>query len=648
MPPYKLFFRLPMNFFWKNFYGERLWVFFYWASLIALPEDIISVEIPGYGGYYYFEFPLRYGDKPQKINSLPEGKDVSFIIRQPKRSEVNENWILIFSSPDLEIFESKRRAAETQPLRWKLSQDEKELCLKAARGALERFLSEDKKLSADKKIPLPRFWQKSDFGVALWVNGRLRGSRVLKGRSFAEGITEATMLACRDPRFKPLSAEELSDARIEITIFSDLRLPLSKKELERNEIYPEKGYVLEKDGKEGWFLPEVFNVRRFSNLNQFLGELAEQKAGIKRDMYKSAKISIFEVDDFIESRDHKRAISLHGPVVKQNLEFGIRNLEFRARMAADWLCRIQEPDGSIPPIIDPLTGRAMHQIDWPRLAFSVWALAEFGKAVNEEKYIKAAEKSHEYLTRYLIPSSQFMPPAFELTLAYFGQLSLSLNKSREAATAAEKILARLPGLSFEPITFSQIASFLKNLPGKNQHATLALENLSATLKENFERNTKRGLLMNLAVWAELVNTFIGVDNEFANQVAEWLKNKQLPTGAFPESTGSNSAASITPNLAWGYTRGTGKIFEVLAFEPEKNKAALDNVLKWLFSMQYDEENSYFIPSEIRPRIIGAFRHDYFNPDCWIDAAGHAILGVSRLFKKHGERNFSKSSTLASA
>ncbi len=35
---------------------------------------------------------------------------------------------------------------------------------------------------------------------------------------------------------------------------------------------------------------------------------------------------------------------------------------------------IQEPDGNFPPDMNPLTNRHT-QIDWPRLAFTAWALA---------------------------------------------------------------------------------------------------------------------------------------------------------------------------------------------------------------------------------------------------------------------------------
>ena len=291
-------------------------------------------------------------------------------------------------------------------------------------------------------------------------------------------------------------------------------------------------------------------------------------------------------------------------------------------MAADWLCRIQEPDGNIPPIINPLAGSkgSNSQVDWPRLAFTAWSLAEFGKAIKEEKYLRAAEKGFEYLKKYLLGSPELGIRNQELTLAYFGQLSLSLGKSRDATIAAEKILVRFPGLSFEPITFSQIASFFKETVKCDHRFRGTLENILIELKNRFESAPKNKEPMDLAVWAELVNMFKDSNPEFSQKVLEWLKIKQLSSGAFPESTISEFV----------YTRGTGKIFEVLAINPVRNRDALNRVLRWLLSMQYHEESAFAVPHEFHPAILGGFRHDYFNQEAWIDAAGHILLGGSRL------------------
>lgn len=205
-------------------------------------------------------------------------------------------------------------------------------------------------------------------------------------------------------------------------------------------------------------------------------------------------------------------------------------------------------------------------------------------------------------------------------------MALAIGKSNDAHTAAAKILERLNNLAFEPIALAQIAGFLKIALEQGivrAESRTYLDNLLKILKENFEKNLKNQTPLNLAVWAELVNTFVDVEQEFSDKVAEWLKEQQLSNGAFPESTISDFA----------YTRGTGKIFEVLALQPEKNKEAVTNALQWLLSMQYDEENTFFIPEEIRPKILGSFRHDYFNPEAWIDATGHALLGGAQFMGK---------------
>ncbi|MFY9461955.1 MAG: AMMECR1 domain-containing protein, partial [Candidatus Sungiibacteriota bacterium] len=452
----------------------------------------------------------------------------------------------------------------------------------------------------------------------------LRGSAVVENRNLGKGIAEAAIIASHDGRFKPLSFGELPYTRIEITVMSDLRLPLSEYERKKNVVYSEKGYLLKSGSAKGWYLPAVFNVRRFRNLEEFLGDLAQEKAGVRRDFHRDADVCMFEVNDFIESSNHQTSLQLAGPIVGTVFELKILNsgphiLDSRLRMAADWLCRIQEPDGNIPPVINPLTG-LQTQIDWPRLAFVAWSLAEFGKMINEEKYIQAAEKSADYLRKHLLGNYELRITNYELTLAYFGQLALASGRLPEAALAASKILDRLNSLNFEAIAFSQIASFFKKMSGADRRFLAPFENLAKILKENFDKNLKSRQPMSLAVWAELVNTFRDVEPEFSQKVAEWLMGNQLQNGAFSESTASDFV----------YTRGTSKIFEVLALEQEKNKEAIEKALDWLFSMQYDEENAFFVPEEIRPKILGAFRHDYFNHETWIDSAGHLLLGATRL------------------
>jgi len=71
----------------------------------------------------------------------------------------------------------------------------------------------------------------------------------------------------------------------------------------------------------------------------------------------------------------------------------------------------------------------------------------------------------------------------------------------------------------------------------------------------------------------------------------------------------------------------------LALEPEANEAALLSAARWLSTMQYDDQNLFFVVQSRRDLLRGAFRHDYQNTDAWIDAAGHVLLGLSRIMSR---------------
>ena len=506
----------------------------------------------------------------------------------------------------------------TPPLRWGLTDEEKKIAFRIARDAITVFLANGASLEKKYFLDLPRrFSIKTDVDVALWVDGKVRGSWIVEHDEIGGGIAKAAIGAVRDTRFKPLAEEELGKTRIEITVMNCPRIPLSLEERANTTIYSEKGYLLKDgNGRRGWFLPEVLNVKRFGNLQEFLGDLAEKKAGITREAFRNAKISVFEVDDFIESHDRSRPLCLRGPVV--DIGAPVVDSTFvipRARAAADWLCSIQETDGNMPPVINPLSGLEK-QINLPPLAFTALALVEFGRAAKEEKYIRAAKKSFAYLQKYLLMDTETRIVHHDVALAYVGQLALALGETMSALDAAECIKKRLSDIPREPITLLQIGNFFKQLKEFHRYAEIPIN----IAKKFFETEQARGGAQNLALWAEAVNASRGVDDAFSLRVEKWLVSRQLSDGSFPASTKGGLP----------YARGTGKIFEVLALNPEKNSAVIKKTLTWLVSMQYDRESAFFIRPEIYSNINGAFRHDDLNQEAWIDAAGHVLLGVARL------------------
>ncbi len=447
---------------------KQLKAIFNWLSGIVNQNDLILVERDGKREGYYFEFPLKFGDKPKKSAEFNESR-AGFFIRfsSGAKSAPEGEWHKIFSSPELEVYESKKRfeGKQFKPLRWGLNEEEKRTALKIARKSIEIFLKEKRiPKTIDFSFSLSGiFYLKTDLDVALWTNGVLRGSWVVENNFLGEGIIETAIFACRDTRFKPLEFDELKNTRIEITLFSDLKTPLSKGLIDKDEIFYDKGYLLKKGEKQGWFLPEVFNVLPFKNLKEFLFRLGTEKTFLQPEeiFNKRTEFFVFEVDDFIEGEGKEEILSLVGPVAQAGKSEG--EIKNSAISAADWLLKMQEPDGNFIPIINPLTGRTS-QIDWPRSLLAGWSLIEFGKATGDKKYIEAGRQNFSYGKKYLLDEQIIKKANNEgLDLAYLGQAALSLAYPQEARQCGEKILEKESQLKFEPILFSQVGSFFAEL-----------------------------------------------------------------------------------------------------------------------------------------------------------------------------------------
>jgi hypothetical protein len=100
----------------------------------------------------------------------------------------------------------------------------------------------------------------------------------------------------------------------------------------------------------------------------------------------------------------------------------------------------------------------------------------------------------------------------------------------------------------------------------------------------------------------------------------WYLSQKLPDGSFPGNTTSS----------YGYVRGTGKIFEVLALHDEYTESRYHDTLAWFYTMQYTPSNTFFVQENIRKEMYGGFRHDYVNSSVWIDANAHVLIGIARI------------------
>lgn len=186
----------------------------------------------------------------------------------------------------------------TEESYFELSDSEKIILLNLARKAMEKKIRYGKSIIPD----ATGFSQnlKADCGafVSLHINGKLRGciGRLVGDTPLFKMIQDmAVSSAIHDPRFYPVSPEELSAIDIELSVLSPLQkiTDIAEIELGKHGIYIMKGH------NSGVFLPQVATETGWS-LEEFLGHCARDKAGLDWDEWKTADIYIFTATIFGE------------------------------------------------------------------------------------------------------------------------------------------------------------------------------------------------------------------------------------------------------------------------------------------------------------------------------------------------------------
>jgi AMMECR1 domain-containing protein len=470
--------------------------------------------------------------------------------------------------------------------------------------------------------------------VSFWIEGSLRGCMVAYQLPLKKALQEATWRAARDPRFKPVLKEEQEKARLEITLLSlEGAIPFFQFR-EQKTIDPEKAYRVVYQNREGWLLPEVFNAVRFQGMEGFLKTLLTEKGGFRIDtrFLAQAKIEIFHVEDYIESEQKTQLLPLVGPLVKHRERYSsfdtqfVRDCKSLLHQAAEQLLGTQEDDGNIPPIIEPLSGKT-RQVDWVRLALSATALEIFGQVTGRETYRVGARKAGEYIWAHGYHHPYLDTSTRTLCRVYYGEYLWSAGRTDEAKSVAWETLKQIHLVRFEPILCLKGASFLLLFDERAFFKTA--QALFESVWQDFLKKQTSKKSFELALFPELVavaDKLFAFTQETKYQeksmyVTDWLIACQHQRGSFPSVTGGTDFA---------YTRGTGKIFEVLALNPKRNQESILRAFEWLRDMQYTKENTFFIPAANRAKILGGFRHDALNQEVWIDASAHVLLGGARL------------------
>ena len=168
----------------------------------------------------------------------------------------------------------------------------------AARGTLEARIGKQDAASAPNLHLFAELSRPSGVFVTLRKHGQLRGciGRLQPSGPLAELLPEVAMDATlRDARFEPVTADELRELQVEVSV---LTTPV--KVNSADDIVPGRdGVILEHAGHSGVFLPQVWGESGWTKV-EFLSELASQKAGLPRDAWQQADLYVFQDQAFAE------------------------------------------------------------------------------------------------------------------------------------------------------------------------------------------------------------------------------------------------------------------------------------------------------------------------------------------------------------
>jgi len=212
-----------------------------------------------------------------------------------KKAVVGYFSAVFFKGQGEEKEEMKKNNDQTIPL----TDEQKKKLLAIAKETIDAYVKTGKML--DFKETDPRLLAVEGAFVTLHKDGQLRGciGNVLgRGPLFLTVRDMAIASATQDPRFRPVSAEELDQLDLEISVLSK---PWRISDPNDIELGVHGVMISRGPFNQGLFLPQVATGQGW-NLDQFLSYLCTEKAGLPADAWKdpSTIIEIFTAQVFSE------------------------------------------------------------------------------------------------------------------------------------------------------------------------------------------------------------------------------------------------------------------------------------------------------------------------------------------------------------
>lgn len=179
------------------------------------------------------------------------------------------------------------------------------LVLKIARDAIETYVKTSRRIATPSKYPSEMKEKRGVFVTIFTKPKELRGciGFPYPQEPLIDGLIEAAIDACNDPRFLPLSESELRDIWIEVSVLTEPKqLTASGPGGLLAALRPEvDGLIIQKGSRSALYLPQVWE--EIPKKEDFLSSLC-LKAGLDTDDWKapSARFCTFQVESFDECR----------------------------------------------------------------------------------------------------------------------------------------------------------------------------------------------------------------------------------------------------------------------------------------------------------------------------------------------------------
>jgi len=222
------------------------------------------------------------------------GKNAILVGMKIAQKLVSGQWQLLAYANSGDVTSDKERVVGYAAVGWypkedKLNHREQKKLLRIARKTLENYLQK-------KKIPQFRVTEFNLLAprgvfVTLKKDGQLRGCLgVLKGKGplYKEVQKMVIQSAVGDPRFPPVSLNELKKIKIEISVLSPLKRVKNPDEIKIGV----HGVMIEKGFHRGVFLPQVALETGWDK-ETFMGQLCVQKAGLPWDSWKKGDVNLY-------------------------------------------------------------------------------------------------------------------------------------------------------------------------------------------------------------------------------------------------------------------------------------------------------------------------------------------------------------------